>query len=218
MFTNNFKGYEVRKMILFVAIFGLMGCFMQPVLIPIGVIENKCETGDREICIRLGSDYLYGAKGLNKDYAKAKRYFENIYNDKPKNDLIYFEACLGLGFMYTYGLGVEKSYEKAFELYSISCNGGHIAACTNIGTMYYTGKGVQKDAIKGVEYFKQTCDSGRWDGCAKIATHYLHSDKTKALQYLKKSCELGKNDRGVQRLSHENEMWKEACQAYEELR
>ena len=68
-----------------------------------------------------------------------------------------------LGEAYNYGYGVQKDYEKAFELFNRAVelwqaqnSTDEIFAYTveQIGDMYSYGRGVEKDKEKAAEYYK----------------------------------------------------------------
>ena len=59
--------------------------------------------------------YLNGF-GVEKDYKKAKEYFEQSAHNKNAY------AYLMLGIMYEFGFLESKDYSKAIEYYKLSCN------------------------------------------------------------------------------------------------
>ncbi len=56
-------------------------------------------------------------------------------------DAGYADAQLELGYFYAYGYGVEQSYDKALEYYTLASEQGNTIAMTNIGLMYEYGNG-----------------------------------------------------------------------------
>ena len=66
----------------------------------------------------------YHGKGVARDYAKAKEWFEKSAANGNNN------AHTWLGLMYEEGKGVEKDTAKARTHYQQACNGGSEKACT----------------------------------------------------------------------------------------
>ena len=184
-------------------------------------LDKECESGDSPICVGLGEGYLFGTPGFNKDYKKAKFYFEKVCKEDKniKQDNFYLEACTNLGLMYQDGFGVKPNYKKAFELYSIACDGGTTTACSNIGFMYAHGHGVQRDIVKGAAYYRRACDKGDVGGCYNFASyHYNYGDKGKAAEYLKKACDLGRDDYSTQNYPKYKNQWQKSCDMYDILK
>nr|WP_315083132.1 tetratricopeptide repeat protein [uncultured Campylobacter sp.] len=186
-------------------------------------LDKECESGDSPICVGLGDSYLFGFgnSGLNKDYKKAKFYFEKVCKEDKniKQDEYSLEACLNLGLMYQDGFGVKPNYKKAFELYSIACDGGLTGACSNIGFMYEKGQGVQRDIVKGAAYYRRACDKGDVGGCRNFASYlYNYGDKSKAAEYLKKACDLGRDDYSTQNYPEYKSRWQKSCDMYDILK
>ena len=212
----------MKKVILGLAVLANLAFSLEEITqAQIEYVDKECKNKNIAACVGLGDLYLFGLSGLNKDYKKAKFYFEKVCNkDKSiKQDKFFLEACTNLGLMYDNGLGVKQSYKKATELYNIACNGGDFGACQNIGTIYYGGNGVKKDAIKAAGYFRKACDGGIWVACKNFATyHYNYGDKSKASQYFKIACELGKNSLDVKNIPKHRENWEDACNKYSILK
>ena len=58
-----------------------------------------------------------------------------------------------LAYMYHDGIGVEKNYQKAIELYMHAIEKGHACAMNNLAHMYYNGLGVEKNYQKAIELY-----------------------------------------------------------------
>ena len=67
----------------------------------------------------------------------------------------------GLGLLFRAGLGVDKDYEKALELFKNSAALGYASAFFNIGRAYRDGGlGVQQDFSKALTWFNKGTDQG----------------------------------------------------------
>jgi len=60
------------------------------------------------------------------------------------------KGCFNLGKFYYKGLGVEKSYNKAYDLYDKACKADIQEGCYLLGTMYYHGEGVAQYYSKAI--------------------------------------------------------------------
>jgi TPR repeat protein len=72
------------------------------------------------------------------DYAKAFSIYQELANSGNA------EAQTSLGFLYQNGIGVEKSEQRAYELYESASKSKYPMACFNLALIY-------KDGIEGVE-------------------------------------------------------------------
>ena len=99
------------------------------------------------IYITMAANYDYDLAVYNiytcKTYQKQnyaitlKFYEETAYNTNLKNSYsIHF-----LAYMYSHGLGVEKNYNKAYELYMMAIKKGNLQSLMNIGFLEARGVG-----------------------------------------------------------------------------
>ena len=63
------------------------------------------------------------------------------------------DAQYNLADMYYNGQGVEQSYEKAIEYYTMAAKQGNADAQFNLGFMYRNGEGVKRSYKKAIEYY-----------------------------------------------------------------
>ncbi|KAK8886404.1 hypothetical protein M9Y10_041867 [Tritrichomonas musculus] len=102
--------------------------------------------------VRLGKLYLEGIF-VKKDYAKAKKYFENnIVNNNP--DALYY-----LGKIYYEGLGVTPDFQKALKCFELSTQNDGIKALFYMGLIYENGQGVDVDKQKAIECYKKCVEN-----------------------------------------------------------
>ena len=65
-----------------------------------------------------------------------------------------------LGNDYRFGAGVELSYEKTIEYYTLAIQQSDPNAMFGLATMYDHGEGVTKSIEKAIEYYTQAADQG----------------------------------------------------------
>lgn len=111
-------------------------------------------------------------------------------------------AMNNLGLMYEKGIGVEKSGERAFDLFNqtLDCQpleqDSISIAQFNIGRCYEYGIGVVKNFGKAFEWYVAAADLGHQNAnnkCGFFLSKGLAGpeDKQRAFQYFKKAAELG---------------------------
>jgi TPR repeat protein len=71
-----------------------------------------------------------------------------------------------LGVMYDNGLGVEQSYEKAFEYYEQAAQLGHAQAQYNLGCCYANGEGVEQNMAAAKEWVEKSAAQGNENAIA----------------------------------------------------
>ena len=54
----------------------------------------------------------------------------------------------------------NNEYDKAFEWYEKSANGGNIESYYILANLYYYGKGTEKNSIKAIEWFEKSANRG----------------------------------------------------------
>lgn len=95
-------------------------------------LEEACDSNDAQSCTVLGLIYRDGenvimyrnaAKGVKKDYLKAKKYFSKACNLNDGN------GCYSIATLYATGEGVKKDYSKAKKYYKKSCDMNSVVAC-----------------------------------------------------------------------------------------
>ena len=100
----------------------------------------------------VGAYYDLGAPGIEKDYEKARFYYDRDIEQYGSR-----EAYLGLARLYYFGRGVDRDYCKAFEYYEMVVeeaehNG---VAYLMLGQMYQHGQCVEKNFQKAKECYEK---------------------------------------------------------------
>jgi len=104
------------------------------------------EKGNPAAQNNLGSIYRRG-EGTPVDYEKAAQFYAMA---APSVDI----AKANLAYLHRYGLGVEKSNAKAFELYSEAAKNGFAPAIFELGRLYEKGRGAEKSMDQAVELYR----------------------------------------------------------------
>jgi len=113
----------------------------------------------------VGAIYEFGGKDVKIDYEKARFYYE-----KSIEKFGAVESYLGLARIYFYGLGVEKDYCKAFELYQVlSEDNDNMFANYMLGKMYVEGLCVDQNYILAKEFFNKSWNKGYVFSLTQIA-------------------------------------------------
>ncbi|KAK8838052.1 hypothetical protein M9Y10_036002 [Tritrichomonas musculus] len=140
----------------------------------------------------IGTLFEHGV-GMNKNYLKAKKYYE--ISAKRNNS----RALLNLGNLYFKGNGVEQNYSKAKKYYELSSELNNSEALNNLGYIYFGGYGVSQDYLKAKEFFEQSAKKGCSCAYCNLGKLYLkgygvEKDYFKAKEYFEMSAEQKNSD------------------------
>jgi len=112
--------------------------------------------GDLSATEFLARSYYFGVtKGIEKNPAKAFRWYKELAEKEIPSGLCY------MGFALKNGFRCEKSYEKAAQAFKGAIESPLAKrmpapiALLNLSALYYGGKGVEKSIEKSFELFKQ---------------------------------------------------------------
>ena len=125
-----------------------------------------------------------------KNYAQALEYYQTAAA------LGHAHAVNNLGLLYTYGYGVEQSWEKALDYYQQAAEMGYAKALLNLGKIYENGYGTEKSIEKALDYFQQAEELGEIEAYNEFAWLYFIGngvDKSyeKAVEYWQLGVENG---------------------------
>lgn len=126
-------------------------------------VKDRADNGSAFDQYGLGLLYLTGTS-VNKDYNKAKYYFELA------SDQDFALAQHYLGDMYYYGKGVPQNYQIAYNYYKLASKQGVTDSIFHVGYMHYNGIGVNKDYHIAKIYFDEAANQRD-----KFAYYYLAS-------------------------------------------
>lgn len=127
--------------------------------------ENKELTAEESI---ITGELYYLGNGVEKDYKKAKKYFEKAAE-------LGNESAEGyLGLFYEKGYGVEKDIDKALYWYKKSALKGNIFSKYSLGYIYYEGKEVERNLNYSFKWYKEAAEDGF--APAQYALSYLYKN------------------------------------------
>ncbi|QKG29823.1 tetratricopeptide repeat protein [Campylobacter sp. RM16187] len=157
--------------------------------------EEGCKANDAASCGKLAIA-AYNKKDFQTSFKYAKKGCD-IGKDE--------ESCVYLASMYYYGDGVEKDYEKAFEVYSGLCERGVYNMCPTVGFFYADGIGVKQDIKKSKEILEKICPDKYPEGCTQLGVlyetdKYGMKDEKKATELFSIACKHNRKSKACERL------------------
>jgi TPR repeat protein len=81
-----------------------------------------------------------------------------------------------LGARYKHGIGVDQSYEKTIEYYTLALQNGDPNAMFGLALMYYQGMGVTTSIEKAIELCKRAADQGHASAQFNLGCSYSQGD------------------------------------------
>jgi hypothetical protein len=85
-------------------------------------------------------------------------------------------ARASLGARYILGQGVEQSYEKAIEYYTLAIQQDDPNAMFDLSCMYYEGEGIAKSFEKALELYTQAATHGHANAQANLGVLFYHGN------------------------------------------
>lgn len=106
------------------------------------------------------------------------------------------KAEVALGERYQAGIGVEQSFEKAFDLYTQAAEQGNRQGEFDLGNLYYLGLGLPQDSAKAIQWFEKAASQGSTDADEILAEIFLTGkgvpqDPVQAATWYQRAAELG---------------------------
>lgn len=152
--------------------------------------QYSADTGDAHAQVAMGTLYLQGVYGVEKNFQKALSYFQKAAGQNDPGGLS------NLGYMYANGHGVEQDNDTAIKYYLEAAEKKNPQAQTNLGYMYLHGYGVEKNVMNAFSYFRKAADQGYAEGQTNLAILYLNGEGTrkdylKAITYFSLAAQQG---------------------------
>ena len=116
----------------------------------------------------LTGELYYLGKNVDKDYFKARKYFEKAA--KQGNE----QAGSYLGLFYEKGYGGEKDIDKALYWYKKAALKGNIFSQYSLGFIYYEGELTKKNLECSFKWYKEAAEKGF--APAQYALSYLYKN------------------------------------------
>ena len=155
------------------------------------LFKRAARLGNAAAQYNLGMGYACGYYGLEPNREKAVFWLKKSANGE--NPM----ACLQLGLYYNYTIKTEKSYKKAFNLFTNAFNLGEKEAIVNIGLCHLQGNGTKENKKEAVKCFKVAANKYKSSlGYYNLGICYENGfgviqDYKKAIEMYGKSVELG---------------------------
>ncbi len=163
--------------------------------------EQSASKNDAYGLFQLGLMYDYG-QYVSKNEPKANECYIKAIQLIERNNINIGNTNLGilynnLGYDYSNGYGIEKNYNKAFELLSKATEYGNANSMRNLGLMYFDGKITPQDYSKAFYWYEKAANKGNLKAMNDLGYYhrigkYVEKDYQKALYWLKQSA--AKND------------------------
>jgi hypothetical protein len=133
-------------------------------------LTHAITTGDNDIFSRAGNGdvnaqsyvaHLYATgKKVERDYEKARYWYQQIADHKDADAKIVAHANLLLGLMYTSGKGGGQNYTDAMKCFQVAAEQGYFDAHIGIGNLYAYGLGVEQDLNKALHWWELALKEG----------------------------------------------------------
>lgn len=143
--------------------------------------------GNEEIAKLLRSEYYIS---YNKQINHNENFVNFLFEHQENSYILSY-----IGYIYQYGYGITKNYEKSFEYYQKAVKMNNPIATTNLGYMYQNAMYVEQDYEKALKYYLIAADMGDANAFNNLGIMYqkpmlLKQDYNKALAYYKKAKKM----------------------------
>ena len=170
----------------------LVGALLAFVIFP----ANTSNKEKKESFPVLSDEYVDKLVKEGNDAYDAGDYYTALKRYQEAAEQGNTSAQTSLGYMYADGIGVTKSYEKAFEYFKLAADQGNATAQNDLGYMYDIGMGVEQSYKKAFEYYKLSADQGNAPAQSNLGMLYskgrgVDQSYEKAVEYYQLAAEQG---------------------------
>eukprot|EP00929_Paragymnodinium_shiwhaense_P090846 TRINITY_DN50942_c0_g1_i1.p1 TRINITY_DN50942_c0_g1~~TRINITY_DN50942_c0_g1_i1.p1 ORF type:complete len:788 (+),score=191.28 TRINITY_DN50942_c0_g1_i1:84-2447(+) len=129
--------------------------------------------GDANVALAVGKRYLLGIEGFTQNYTKAAQHLHAAARQQVAS------ATSLLGYMYTMGLGVQKSLDVAYSFFVTASMQDDALGHNGLGYFHFHGITVGADKPGppnlelAVKHFNASARGGNGDGMFNLATLYM---------------------------------------------
>lgn len=123
-------------------------CGCDPALLKIA------DKGDVEHQSYVAKLYLTGKNDVQKDYEKARYWYQRVIDNQNADAKIVAHANLFMGILYNSGKGGKQCYISAMKCFQAAAKQGYYDAHISIGKLYVNGLGVKKDYNQAMYWWK----------------------------------------------------------------
>lgn len=155
----------------------------EPQETPLQKLHRTAEEGNLSSQLSLGYMYLYGTDGVQSDYGKAFKYYEMAANQNNKI------ALNNLGSLYFSGIGTERNYLKAAQMFAKAAELGSDDAAVNLAFIYLSSDN-KENMSAAVKLFEQAAAIG--NNTARFMLGYAYYKGFQVPQDYRKAVELMK--------------------------
>ncbi|HEV3045233.1 MAG TPA: caspase family protein [Roseiarcus sp.] len=133
---------------------------------------------------------------LGHAYYKAQNYPQAARYYQIAADAGLAEANDELGVLFVMGLGVNKDYQRAFDLFNKAAIGGSATGMSNLGTMYANGFFIEQNQIKALAWYERSIAVGNALALPQAGEAYFNGkgtppDYPTAARYFRQAGDLG---------------------------
>uniref|UniRef100_A0A914PVE5 MYND-type domain-containing protein n=1 Tax=Panagrolaimus davidi TaxID=227884 RepID=A0A914PVE5_9BILA len=128
--------------------------------------------------VESGKLYLNGGFGLKQNFIESIKWFLKAATLNQTDNMSISEAQHILGVLYTFGVCVNKDYQKAAKFYEKAVLNGYTKSANNIAKIFAQGLGVQKSYIKAFYHFKFGAEGGDTGAMVNLARAYFFAEGT----------------------------------------
>lgn len=155
------------------------------------------EAGDALAQYSLGKLFEAGGDTIQQDFGEAKFWYGKAAEQGVP------AAQNNLALMHAQGRGMQRSVERAIELWYVAAKNNHPMAQYNLGLAYLRGEGLVKDEREAAAWFRRSADSGLPEAQFAVGQMnrlglVLSKDAAQALTWYKKAADQGHKDADVQ--------------------
>jgi hypothetical protein len=153
-------------------------------------LRSAAEAGDAASQFQLGRAYSHGSSILDRDNATAAQWVEKAAQQG------HAEAQSNIGYLYSAGLGVPRSYDKALQWWTRAAEGGFVQAQYNLALVYLQGKEAPKDEAKAFLWMSKAAEQGAAPAQLNLGMMYGRGQGTpanpeQAAAWYRKAAEQG---------------------------
>jgi SEL1 protein len=167
-------------------------------------LDLMSRKGELKATYTLGKMNFEGARGLQRNFRRAMRYFKvvtkkywnkdgSINPNAPAGlDKLASKAAGHIGLMYLRGEGVEQNYGTALTWFRRGVVNGDSLCQHWMGLVYLNGYGVPQDGFKAANYFKAAADQDLPASESRLGALFLdQGDVATATRYFELAARWG---------------------------
>jgi uncharacterized caspase-like protein len=133
---------------------------------------------------------------LGHAYYKAQNYPQAARSYQIAAGAGLADANEELGVLFVMGLGVNKDYRRAFDLFNKAAIGGSATGMSNLGAMYANGFFIEQNQVRALAWYEKSIEAGNALALPQAGEAYFNGkgtppDYPTAARYFRQAGELG---------------------------